>query len=70
MACRCFAHFAAVIAADPEQCLRYCFDEGAEPMWPSTRHVPQAQDIPPAPTAAPPDALSFRHAALVPCVDH
>ena len=49
VSCRCFAQFAAVVATAPEQCVRYCFDEGAEPLWPSTRQVPQPQDIPPCP---------------------
>lgn len=45
--CRHFAHFAAVVAEAPGQCLRYCFDEGAEPLWPSPQHTPTPQDIPP-----------------------
>lgn len=44
--CRHFAHFAAVIAEAPGQCLRYCFDEGAEPLWPSRVNIPTSQDIP------------------------
>lgn len=43
---RHFAHFAAVVAEAPGQCLRYCFDEGAEPLWPSRHHTPVPQDIP------------------------
>lgn len=43
---RHFAHFAAVVAEAPGQCLRYCFDEGAQPLWPSRNNVPTAQDIP------------------------
>lgn len=46
IACRHFAHFAAVIAEAPGQCLRYCFDEGAEPLWPSGTNIPTLQDIP------------------------
>ena len=45
--CRHFAHFAAVVAEAPGQCLRYCFDEGAEPLWSSPQHTPTPQDIPP-----------------------
>ena len=44
--CRHFAHFAAVVAEAPGQCLRYCFDEGAEPLWPSRINIPTSQDIP------------------------
>ena len=43
---RHFAHFAAVVAEAPGQCLRYCFDEGAEPLWPSRHNIPTPQDIP------------------------
>ncbi|KAL3158392.1 hypothetical protein ABBQ38_010629 [Trebouxia sp. C0009 RCD-2024] len=43
---RHFAHFAAVVAEAPGQCLRYCFDEGAQPLWPSRHHTPTPQDIP------------------------
>lgn len=46
IACRHFAHFAAVIAEAPGQCLRYCFDEGAEPLWPSRTNIPTLQEIP------------------------
>lgn len=43
---RQFAHFQAVIDKEPEQVLRYCFQEGARPLWPSTLRVPTAEDIP------------------------
>ncbi len=47
LGCRQFAHFAAVVAEAPGQCLRYCFDEGAQPLWPSCQHMPTPEDIPP-----------------------
>ena len=47
--CRHFAHFAAIVAEAPGQCLRYCFDEGAAPLWPSRQPVPIPQDIPACP---------------------
>lgn len=37
---------AAQIAQEPSQCLRYCFEPGAAPLWPSTKRVPAAADIP------------------------
>ena len=36
-----------MVAEAPGQCLRYCFDEGAEPLWPSCKHIPTPEDIPP-----------------------
>jgi hypothetical protein len=41
--------FQARTALAPEQCLRYCFQPGAAPLWPSSSHVPTAADIPPCP---------------------
>jgi len=42
-----FAEFAARVSWDPEQVLRYSFQEGAEPLWPSPSPVPSDSDIPP-----------------------
>jgi hypothetical protein len=41
--------FQARTALAPEQGLRYCFQPGAAPLWPSASHVPSAADIPPCP---------------------
>ena len=30
--------------SDPEQCVRYCFDDGAEPLWPSVTNAPDHRD--------------------------
>ena len=32
-----FAYFTTRMARAPEQCVRYCFDEGAQPLWPSSQ---------------------------------
>lgn len=44
---RHFASFAARIAHEPAQCLRYCFNPGAHPIWPSCHNIPGPADIPP-----------------------
>lgn len=38
--------FQARTALAPEQCLRYCFQPGATPLWPSASRLPAAGDIP------------------------
>lgn len=58
--CRQFAHFAAVVAEAPGQCLRYCFDEGAAPLWPSCKHLPTPEDIPPCPHCGTPRRFEFQ----------
>ncbi len=60
LGCRQFAHFAAVVAEAPGQCLRYCFDEGAEPLWPSCKHIPTPQDIPPCQHCGTPRRFEFQ----------
>ncbi|WIA11918.1 hypothetical protein OEZ85_012002 [Tetradesmus obliquus] len=45
-AARAFAAFQARTALAPEQCLRYCFQPGATPLWPSASRLPAAGDIP------------------------
>lgn len=57
---RTFAHFAAVVGDSPDQCIRYCFEEGAEPLWPSERHVPLPKDIPPCPHCSTPRRFEFQ----------
>eukprot|EP00878_Enallax_costatus_P023023 GHUV01024470.1.p1 GENE.GHUV01024470.1~~GHUV01024470.1.p1 ORF type:complete len:305 (+),score=72.67 GHUV01024470.1:738-1652(+) len=44
-----FAAFQARTARAPEQCLRYCFQPGAAPLWPSHTHIPRPTGIPPCP---------------------
>eukprot|EP00879_Flechtneria_rotunda_P010047 GHRR01010505.1.p1 GENE.GHRR01010505.1~~GHRR01010505.1.p1 ORF type:complete len:358 (+),score=92.76 GHRR01010505.1:201-1274(+) len=44
-----FAAFQARTSRAPEQCVRYCFQPGALPLWPSHLHQPQPSDIPPCP---------------------
>ncbi len=68
LGCRQFAHFAAVVAEAPGQCLRYCFDEGAQPLWPSCKHIPTPEDIPPCPHCGTPRRFEFQvigHTLLV-----
>ena len=43
-----FASFQAKIAAAPSQVLRYCFEDGAQPLWPAREPKgPQPDEIPP-----------------------
>ena len=44
-----FAEFAARLASAPEQVLRYCAEDGAQPLWPSLAHVPKPDSIPACP---------------------
>lgn len=41
-----FASFQAQVGKEPSQCLRYCFDPAAKPLWPSRKNVPGPADIP------------------------
>ena len=44
-----FAEFAARLASAPEQVLRYCSEDGAQPLWPSLAYVPEPDSIPACP---------------------
>jgi pre-rRNA-processing protein TSR4 len=44
-----FAMFQVRIAGAPDQCLRYCFQDSAEALWPIPRNIPSPADIPPCP---------------------
>jgi pre-rRNA-processing protein TSR4 len=44
---RHFASFAARIAGAPSQILRYCFEDGSAPIWPSPHGIPKPDHIPP-----------------------
>ena len=37
--------FQARLAKQPEQCLRYCFQEGARPLWPRPDQQPLASQV-------------------------
>jgi pre-rRNA-processing protein TSR4 len=41
--------FQARVALAPEQVLRYCYQQGAQPLWPKPRPTPAAADIPACP---------------------
>ena len=41
-----FAAFAAQIAKEPSQVVRYCFDEGASPLCPSATGIPASEQVP------------------------
>ncbi|KAL4421136.1 hypothetical protein ABPG77_001531 [Micractinium sp. CCAP 211/92] len=43
---RHFAAFQARVGKEPSQCLRYCFDAAAKPLWPSSKNIPGPADIP------------------------
>ena len=55
-----FAAFAARVARRPQQVLRYCFEEGARPLWPSTECMPSAADVPPCPYCSAPRRFEFQ----------
>uniref|UniRef100_A0A7S0RG65 Programmed cell death protein 2 C-terminal domain-containing protein n=1 Tax=Chlamydomonas leiostraca TaxID=1034604 RepID=A0A7S0RG65_9CHLO len=46
---RHFAMFQARVECAPEQCIRYCFQDGAGPLWPSPSNLPSPNDIPACP---------------------
>lgn len=41
-----FAYFAAQIAKEPSQVLRYCFEPGARPLCPAPGGIPEADSVP------------------------
>ena len=47
---------------DPTQVLRYCFDEGAEPLWPSVSDAPERDErtVPPCPRCGSPRRFEFQ----------
>ena len=55
-----FARFQARVARAPSQVLRYCFSEGAAPLWPSASRVPGARDIPPCGRCGGPRRFEFQ----------
>jgi len=55
-----FATFAARVARRPQQVLRYCFEEGARPLWPGVECVPRAADVPPCPLCGAPRRFEFQ----------
>ena len=50
----------AQIASEPEQCLRYCFEAGAEPLWPSRKNIPEKRSIPDCPNCGAPRTFEFQ----------
>ncbi|KAG2454853.1 hypothetical protein HYH02_000685 [Chlamydomonas schloesseri] len=44
---RCFVDFQARVSWAPEQVIRYCFQDGAQPLWPAPHCRPKPGDIPP-----------------------
>ncbi|KAL6774401.1 hypothetical protein ACKKBG_A24860 [Auxenochlorella protothecoides x Auxenochlorella symbiontica] len=57
---RDFAAFSARIASEPAQCLRYCFEPGARPLWPCRKQTPGEQDIPPCSRCGAPRRFEFQ----------
>ena len=55
-----FAAFAARVARRPQQVVRYCFEEGARPLWPSRECMPNAADVPPCPYCGAPRRFEFQ----------
>jgi pre-rRNA-processing protein TSR4 len=48
--------------SDPTQVVRYCFEDGAEPLWPSVTRAPQRTDrtVPPCPRCLAPRKFEFQ----------
>ena len=48
--------------SDPTQVIRYCFEEGAEPLWPSVTRAPPRDDttVPPCKRCSAPRAFEFQ----------
>lgn len=44
----------------PEQVVRYCFQAGARPLWPSPHGVPKPEQIPPCPHCKQPRRFEFQ----------
>jgi pre-rRNA-processing protein TSR4 len=55
-----FAAFQARVGQEPAQCLRYCFDAAAQPLWPSSKNVPGPADIPPCERCGSPRQFEFQ----------
>ncbi|KAK9821140.1 hypothetical protein WJX81_007543 [Elliptochloris bilobata] len=55
-----FATFAARVARRPQQVLRYCFEDGARPLWPGAECVPSAADVPPCVHCRAPRRFEFQ----------
>ncbi|PNW84571.1 hypothetical protein CHLRE_03g149500v5 [Chlamydomonas reinhardtii] len=43
---RCFVDFQARVSWAPEQVIRYCFQDGAQPLWPAPHCRPKPGDVP------------------------
>lgn len=49
------------IASDPGQCVRYCFEEGAAPLWPNRqRPMMEASSVPPCERCGAPREFEFQ----------
>ncbi|GFR41992.1 hypothetical protein Agub_g2804 [Astrephomene gubernaculifera] len=58
---RCFADFQSRVSLAPTQVLRYCRQEGAQPLWPAPHARPQQPgDIPPCPHCGGPRRFEFQ----------
>ncbi|GAX76516.1 hypothetical protein CEUSTIGMA_g3962.t1 [Chlamydomonas eustigma] len=57
---RHYAMFQTRVSLAPEQCLRYCFREGAVPLCPNPEGVPEASSIPPCPRCGGPRIFEFQ----------
>jgi pre-rRNA-processing protein TSR4 len=57
---RHYAMFQTRVSYAPEQCLRYCFREGAVPLCPSPEGIPKASSIPPCSRCGGPRIFEFQ----------
>ncbi|KAI3431726.1 hypothetical protein D9Q98_004768 [Chlorella vulgaris] len=57
---RHFATFQARVGKEPAQCLRYCFDAGATPLWPSSKNIPGRADVPACERCGAPRQFEFQ----------
>eukprot|EP00798_Chlamydomonas_sp_ICE-L_P016411 gene16409-22620_t len=57
---RHFVLFQAKTGAAPDQCLRYCFEAGASPLWPSPHNIPASNAILPCGLCGKPRQFEFQ----------
>ncbi|GLI59478.1 hypothetical protein VaNZ11_001361 [Volvox africanus] len=57
---RCFVDFQARVSWAPDQVIRYCFQDGAQPLWPAPHGRPGPGDIPPCPCCGAPRKMEFQ----------
>lgn len=52
--------FQARVSCAPDQVIRYCFKDGAAPLWPSPANLPALADVPPCKRCGAPRKFEFQ----------